>query len=104
MVEYIQNKVHEKTPEREIAQYTDSLNFSQRTLDHAVRLFRQTQKLEAISRRSIKSKIAAALYIAGVLEGERRTQKRISEVIGVSRTTIRTHYRDIVHKLDLRQR
>ena len=44
---------------------------------------------------------AAALYIAWLLEGERRTQRDISEVSGVTEVTIRNRYKEIITKLNL---
>lgn len=46
---------------------------------------------------------AAALYIAAVLEGERRTQRDIADVVGVTEVTIRNRYKDIVQKLGIEE-
>src|SRR3989344_1663127 len=44
---------------------------------------------------------AAALYIAAVLEGEKRTQRDIADVVGVTEVTIRNRYKDLVEKLGI---
>lgn len=44
---------------------------------------------------------AAALYIASVLLGERKTQKDIAEVAGVTEVTIRNRYKELSEQLDL---
>lgn len=46
---------------------------------------------------------AAALYIAAVLKGERRTQRDIADVVGVTEVTIRNRYKDIVRKLGIEE-
>jgi transcription initiation factor TFIIB len=57
--------------------------------------------LELTSGRGPIGIAAAALYIAGLLEGERRTQRDISEVSGVTEVTIRNRYKEIITKLNL---
>jgi transcription initiation factor TFIIB len=44
---------------------------------------------------------AAALYIASIMEGERRTQREIGEVAGVTEVTVRNRYKELVRKLNL---
>ena len=44
---------------------------------------------------------AAALYIAGILVGERRAQREIAEVAHVTEVTIRNRYKEIVRKLKM---
>ena len=44
---------------------------------------------------------AATLYIASVLCGERRTQREVADVAGVTEVTIRNRYKEIVDKLDI---
>ena len=44
---------------------------------------------------------AATLYIAGVLNNQRRTQREIAEISGVTEVTIRNRYKDISQWLNL---
>lgn len=44
---------------------------------------------------------ASALYIAAVLCGEKRTQRDIADVVGVTEVTIRNRYKDLVEKLGI---
>lgn len=44
---------------------------------------------------------AAALYIASVICGERRTQQEIAYIAGVTEVTIRNRYKEIVSKLNI---
>lgn len=44
---------------------------------------------------------AAALYIASLLLGERKTQKEVSEISGVTEVTIRNRYKELSEKIDL---
>jgi len=42
---------------------------------------------------------AAAIYIASLLEDERRTQKEIAQVAGVTEVTVRNRYKELVREL-----
>jgi len=46
---------------------------------------------------------AAALYIAGMGEGERRTQREIAEAATVTEVTVRNRYKELTTKLDLNE-
>ena len=41
------------------------------------------------------------ISIASVLCGERITQRELSEILGVTEVTIRNHYKEPTHKLDI---
>src|SRR5208337_3930089 len=44
---------------------------------------------------------AAAIYISSILGGERRTQREVAEVAGVTEVTIRNRYKELAEKLDI---
>ena len=44
---------------------------------------------------------AASLYIATILCGERRTQREVAEIAGVTEVTIRNRYKELAEKLDI---
>ena len=48
-----------------------------------------------------KGLAASAIYLAAILVGERRTQREIAEVTGVTEVTVRNRYKDLVSYLDL---
>ena len=54
-----------------------------------------------ISGRGPTGVAAAALYIAGVIKDERKTQKEVADVAGVTEVTIRNRYRELKDKLGL---
>lgn len=45
---------------------------------------------------------AAALYIAAVLLGEKKTQREVADVIGVTEVTIRNRYKEMVESLGIK--
>jgi transcription initiation factor TFIIIB Brf1 subunit/transcription initiation factor TFIIB len=44
---------------------------------------------------------AAALYIASVLLGERKTQRDVADIAGVTEVTIRNRYKELTEQLDM---
>ncbi|MCD6434493.1 MAG: transcription initiation factor IIB, partial [Candidatus Diapherotrites archaeon] len=54
-----------------------------------------------ISGRGPTGVAAAAVYIAGLLKGERRTQKEVANVAGVTEVTIRNRYRELKKELNI---
>jgi len=44
---------------------------------------------------------AAAVYIAALLMGEKRTQKEVAQVAGVTEVTVRNRYKELVKELEL---
>ena len=44
---------------------------------------------------------AASIYIASILCGERKTQREVADVAGVTEVTIRNRYKELAEELDL---
>ena len=44
---------------------------------------------------------AAAIYIASILCGDRRTQREVADVAGVTEVTIRNRYKELAEELDI---
>ena len=44
---------------------------------------------------------AAALYIASVLLGERKTQRDVADIAGVTEVTIRNRYKELTEQLEM---
>ena len=58
---------------------------------------RQAQK----SRRRLRLVAAAALYVSALINGEKRTQREVADVAGVTEVTIRNRYKEILEELGL---
>jgi transcription initiation factor TFIIB len=58
-------------------------------------------KHELTSGRGPTGLAAACLYIATVLCGERRTQREVADIAGVTEVTIRNRYKELAKKLDI---
>ena len=85
----------------DLSRFIHLLELSSSTQDQAEAILIAAEQAGLTSRKTPASLMAAALYIASILEGERRTQQVIGQVIGVSASTIRTRYRELVYRLNI---
>jgi len=94
-------KILPSNPVDYISRFASVLKYSPQTQSRGIEILSQALSLDLTSGRGPIGIAAAALYIAGLLEGERRTQRDISEVSGVTEVTIRNRYKEIISKLNL---
>ena len=94
-------KILPSNPVDYISRFASVLGYGPQTQSRGIEILTQALSLELISGRGPIGIAAAALYIAGLLEGERRTQRDVSEVSGVTEVTIRNRYKEIILKLGL---
>ncbi len=84
-----------------VPRYVNSLKLSGEAQEKSVELLKQAMKKGLVSGRSPTGVSAAAVYIAGALCGERRTQKEVADVAGVTEVTIRNRYRELKEQLNI---
>lgn len=84
-----------------VPRYVNSLKLSGEAQEKSVELLKQAMKKGLVSGRSPTGVSAAAVYIAGALCGERRTQKEVADVAGVTEVTIRNRYRELKDQLNI---
>ncbi|PIN75532.1 hypothetical protein COV18_03180 [Candidatus Woesearchaeota archaeon CG10_big_fil_rev_8_21_14_0_10_37_12] len=84
-----------------IARFASSLKLNAETQSKAVEILEQAQKAELTSGRGPTGIAAAALYVAALMHGEKRTQREVADVAGVTEVTIRNRYKELLEKLKL---
>jgi len=84
-----------------VPRYATALKLSGEAQEKAVDLLKKAMKKGLVSGRSPTGVSAAAVYIGGALAGERRTQKEVADVAGVTEVTIRNRYRELKEQLNL---
>lgn len=87
----------------DVTSYVSQLQLSSKTQKRAEKIISEAQKANLTSGKSPDTLVAAALYIASILEEDRRSQSEISQVTGVSLSTIQIRYKELVSKLDNRR-
>ncbi|MEM3241180.1 MAG: transcription initiation factor IIB [Candidatus Micrarchaeaceae archaeon] len=94
-------KVPLTNPVSYVPRYVAALKLSGEAQEKANELLKRAMKKGLVSGRSPTGVCAAAVYIASALAGERRTQKEVAEVAGVTEVTIRNRYRELKKELNI---
>jgi transcription initiation factor TFIIB len=89
------------SPEDYISRFCSELKLSSEVQAKTLEILQKAAYKELTSGRGPTGIAAASLYIASVLCGEKRTQREIAEVAGVTEVTIRNRYKEIAEKLDI---
>ncbi len=89
-------------PEDYVDRFCAKLNLSGEVKKKALEIIRQVEEKGLTSGRGPTGVAAAAIYIAAVLNNERRTQREVAEVSGVTEVTIRNRYKEISEKLGIK--
>ncbi|MGA2916918.1 transcription initiation factor IIB [Methanoregula sp.] len=84
-----------------VPRFCSGLTLNGEVQSRAVEILRQASERELTSGRGPTGVAAAAIYIASILSGERRTQREVAEVSGVTEVTIRNRYKELAEKLDI---
>ncbi len=84
-----------------IARFASSLKLNPETQSKSVEILEMAQNKELTSGRGPTGIAAAALYVAALMHGEKRTQREVADVAGVTEVTIRNRYKELLDKLKL---
>lgn len=87
------------SPTNFVPRFCAELNLSGRTQNRAVNILKLAREHRITAGKAPTGLAGAALYVAAIQEGERRTQKEISIAAGVTEATIRNRYKEIVDNL-----
>ena len=85
-----------------IARFASALKLSAETQSESIEILEKAQKAELTSGRGPTGIAAAALYVAALIHGEKRTQREVADVAGVTEVTIRNRYKELLRELDLK--
>ncbi|MEM4625151.1 MAG: transcription initiation factor IIB [Candidatus Pacearchaeota archaeon] len=86
-----------------IPRFASLLQLKESTEVKAMEILKKALKKEVISGKGPCGCAAAAIYIASVLNGERRTQREIADIVGVTEVTIRNRYKEIAQALGIEE-
>ena len=84
-----------------VPRFCSGLTLKGEVQSRAVEILRQAGERELTSGRGPTGVAAAAIYISSILGGERRTQREVAEVAGVTEVTISNRYKELAEKLDI---
>jgi len=89
------------TPQDYVSRFCSELKLSGDVQGKVMEILKEAADAELTSGRGPTGIAAASLYVASILCGERRTQREVSEVAGVTEVTIRNRYKELAEKLDI---
>ncbi|KXA93305.1 transcription initiation factor IIB [candidate division MSBL1 archaeon SCGC-AAA259I09] len=87
-------------PARYVARFGSEVNVSGEAKVEAMEIIRKAQEERLTLGKSPSGTAAAAIYIAALKCGERRTQREVAKVADVTEVTVRNRYKKIVEELN----
>lgn len=91
-------------PSQYIPRFASALKLKAKTQTYAITILNKAQKKGLTSGRGPTGIAAAALYVSALIHGEKRTQREVADVAGVTEVTIRNRYKEILSELGLEKR
>ena len=93
-------KLAPTSPADYVPRFASNIGLSREAEIKAIDIIGKAAKKGLTSGRGPTGVAAAALYIASVLLGERKTQKEVADAAGVTEVTIRNRYKELSEQLD----
>ena len=94
-------KVTPSSPKDYISRFSSILHLSPKTQNDALKILKRAEISELTSGRGPAGIAAAALYVAALLNDEKKTQREVADVAGITEVTIRNRYKELLERLDL---
>ncbi|MBQ9025119.1 MAG: transcription initiation factor IIB [Methanobrevibacter sp.] len=101
IVRSLKIKLVPTSPNDYIPRFASELEMTNEFESKAIQIINESKKEGLTVGKGPSGLAAAALYIASLLLGDRKSQKRIAEVAGVTEVTVRNRYKEISEGLDL---
>ena len=89
------------SPSDYVPRFASKVGLSSEAQSKAIEIIGMSSEMGLTSGKGPTGVAAAALYIASVLLGERKTQKEVADVAGVTEVTIRNRYKELAEHLEL---
>ncbi|MEW6069262.1 MAG: transcription initiation factor IIB [Candidatus Thermoplasmatota archaeon] len=89
------------SPQDYIARFCSELKLGSDVQTKANEILKIATEKELTSGRGPTGVAAAALYVASVMCGQRKTQREVADIAGVTEVTIRNRYKELTEKLNL---
>jgi len=84
-----------------IPRFASALKLTAETQSKAVEILQMAQDAELTSGRGPTGIAAASLYVAALMNNEKRTQREVADIAGVTEVTIRNRYKELLKELKL---
>ncbi len=94
-------KVKPSSPKDYISRFASILHLSPKTQNQALKILKKAEVSELTSGRGPAGISAAALYVSALLNDEKRTQREVADVAGITEVTIRNRYKELIDRLGI---
>ncbi|MEK6934210.1 MAG: TFIIB-type zinc ribbon-containing protein [Nanoarchaeota archaeon] len=101
IVRKLKIKVTPSSPKDYISRFSSILHLSPKAQNHALKILKKADVSELTSGRGPAGVAAAALYVAALINDEKKTQREVADVAGITEVTIRNRYKELIDRLDL---
>ncbi len=101
MIHELNLKIPLADPTDYIVRFASDLKLTGATARRAIDLVKEAKQKGLTAGKDPTGLAAAAIYIAGIVEGERRTQREIAETATVTEVTVRNRYKELVRRLEI---
>ena len=91
-------------PVEYIPRFASALKLSAETQSKSVEILEMADNSELTSGRGPTGIAAASLYVAALINNEKRTQREVADIAGVTEVTIRNRYKELLIKLKLKDK
>ena len=94
-------KVKPSSPKDYISRFSSILHLSPKSQNEALKILRKADISELTSGRGPAGIAAAALYVAALMNDEKKTQREVADVAGITEVTIRNRYKELIDRLGI---
>jgi transcription initiation factor TFIIB len=101
MTRELKLKLMPTRPQDYVSRFCSELKLSGEVQSKAIDILKEAAAKELTSGRGPTGVAAAAIYIASIVCNERRTQREVADVAGVTEVTIRNRYKELTEKLGI---
>jgi transcription initiation factor TFIIB len=84
-----------------VPRFCSMLGLSDKVQAKSIQILNKAKKHDITSGKGPTGVAAAAIYVACVLSGEKRTQREVADIVGVTEVTIRNRYKELIEKLGI---
>jgi transcription initiation factor TFIIB len=97
-------KVTPSSPKDYVSRFASILHLSPKSQNKALQILKKADIAELTSGRGPAGIAAAALYVAALLNDEKKTQREVADVAGITEVTIRNRYKELIDRLQLEEK
>lgn len=101
MMRYLQLGIMPSRPEEYVSAFCSRLKVTAETKALAMKILKKADQAGIVSGKGPTGEAAAAIYVACIFRHEKRTQRDIATVAGITEVTIRNRYKELGERIDL---